>query len=96
MYQIRPIKKILVANRGEIACRIIKTCKLMGIFTVSIYTQYDKHSLHVKEADEAILIPGDTIEETYLNAKLIIDIARATKADSIHPGKIYFTHKQVI
>lgn len=85
------IRKILIANRGEIACRIIRTCKKLGIFTVSIYSKHDKRSIHVKEADEAVLLPGETIEETYLNANLIIQIAQTTNSDSIHPGMYNFS-----
>lgn len=78
--------KVLIANRGEIAVRIIRTLKRMGIQSVAIYTKPDQYSLHVQQADEAVFLPGDSIAETYLNIELIISIARNTKAEAIIPG----------
>ena len=80
------IKKILIANRGEIACRIIHTCKKMGIHTVAIYAEIERHAKHVKIADEAYLITGDTPTAAYLNADKIISCAKQNKVDAIHPG----------
>lgn len=80
------INKILVANRGEIACRIIHTCKRMGIATVSIYAPNDRNSLHVKMADEAHCIGSGEMGAGYLNGDGIIDLALKTNADAIHPG----------
>lgn len=79
-------KKILIANRGEIALRIIRTCKEMGIRTSVIYTDVDASSLHVKMADEAYLIGSAKDEECYLNAEKILDIAQKSGADALHPG----------
>ena len=78
--------KILVANRGEIAIRIIRSCKEMGISTVSVYSQADKDSLHVALADESICIGSATPAESYLNARQIISAALVTGAQAIHPG----------
>ncbi len=79
-------KKILIANRGEIAVRVIKTCHLMGIKTVAIYSEADKESLHVKMADEAYLVGGPRVKESYLNMDKILEIAQNTNVDAIHPG----------
>lgn len=78
--------KILIANRGEIAVRIIRACKEMGIFTVAVYSEADRDSLHVALADQAICIGGPRAEESYLNAERIVGAAVATKAQAIHPG----------
>ncbi len=78
--------KILIANRGEIALRIIRTCREMGIKTVAVYSKADKESLHVKFADEAICIGEAPSSESYLNITRIISAAEITNADAIHPG----------
>ncbi|MBC7412015.1 MAG: acetyl-CoA carboxylase biotin carboxylase subunit [Bacteroidia bacterium] len=79
-------KKILVANRGEIALRIIRTCKEMGIKTVAVYSTADRDSLHVKFADEAVCIGPPASKDSYLNISRIISAAEITNADAIHPG----------
>lgn len=79
-------KKILIANRGEIALRIIKTCRKMGIQTVAIYSDADRQSIHVKEADEAVAIGGFTPRESYLVMDKVLDAAKKTGAEAIHPG----------
>ena len=79
-------KKILVANRGEIALRVIRTCKEMGIQTVAVYSTADAESLHVKFADEAVCIGPPLSTESYLNVANIISAAEITNADAIHPG----------
>ncbi len=79
-------KKILIANRGEIALRIIRTCKEMGISTVAVYSTADKDSLHVKFADEAVCIGPPNSKDSYLNIPAIIAAAELTNADAIHPG----------
>ena len=79
-------KKILIANRGEIALRIIRTCKEMGIKTVAVYSTADKDSLHVKFADEAVCIGPPPSKDSYLNIPSIISSAEITNADAIHPG----------
>jgi acetyl-CoA carboxylase biotin carboxylase subunit len=79
-------KKILIANRGEIALRVIRTCREMGIKTVAVYSTADKDSLHVKFADEAVCIGKPSSLESYLNIPHIIAAAEITNADGIHPG----------
>lgn len=80
------MKKILIANRGEIAVRIIRACKEMNIKTVAIYSEADRNSLHTRLADEAICIGPAPSNKSYLNIKNIIEAANITKSDSIHPG----------
>lgn len=79
-------KKILIANRGEIALRIIRTCKEMGIHTVAVYSSADKESLHVRFADEAVCIGPPPSKDSYLKIPNIIAAAEITNADAIHPG----------
>jgi acetyl-CoA carboxylase biotin carboxylase subunit len=79
-------KKILIANRGEIALRIIRTCKEMGIKTVAVYSTADRESLHVRFADEAVCIGPPPSKDSYLNIPNIISAAELTNADAIHPG----------
>ena len=79
-------KKILIANRGEIALRIIRTCKEMGIKTVAVYSVADQESLHVKFADEAVCIGPANSADSYLKIPNIIAAAEITNADAIHPG----------
>lgn len=80
------MNKILIANRGEIAVRIIRACKEMNIKTVAVYSEIDKDALHTRLADEAICIGPAATNKSYLNIKNIIQAAYVTKADSIHPG----------
>lgn len=79
-------KKILIANRGEIALRIIRTCREMGIKTVAVYSTADKESLHVRFADEAVCIGPASSSESYLNIPRLLAAAEITNADAIHPG----------
>lgn len=79
-------KKILIANRGEIACRVIRTCKSMGIQTVAIYSKADAQAPHVQQADEAYLVGGARVNESYLNIDKIFEVAKEAKIDAIHPG----------
>ena len=79
-------KKILIANRGEIALRIIRTCREMGIKTVAVYSTADRESLHVRFADESVCIGPPPSKQSYLNVKSIISAAEVTGADAIHPG----------
>ncbi len=79
-------KKLLIANRGEIAVRIVRTCKKMGIRTVAVYSEADSRSLHVREADEKAFLGGSRPEESYLAKEKIIDIALAHGCQAIHPG----------
>lgn len=80
------LKKVLIANRGEIAVRIIRACREMGIRTVAIYSEADKNALHTKLADESICIGPAPSSKSYLNVKAILEAACLTGADSIHPG----------
>jgi len=82
----RLFKKILIANRGEIALRILRACHELGIRTVAIYSEADRYSLHVRFADEAVCIGPPPIKESYLNVPRIIAAAEITNADAIHPG----------
>ena len=82
-------KKILVANRGEIALRIICACKELNIPTVAVYSEADQHSLHVRFADEAVCIGPPRSYESYLNIPSIISAAEITNVDAIHPGYGY-------
>ncbi|WP_226666448.1 acetyl-CoA carboxylase biotin carboxylase subunit [Metabacillus litoralis] len=79
-------EKILIANRGEIAVRIMRTCENLGISTIAIYSEADKESLHVKVADEAYLVGGPRVFESYLNMDKILEIAQICHVDAIHPG----------
>src|SRR5690554_1547855 len=80
------MKKILVANRGEIAMRVMKSAKKMGIQTVAIYSTADRNALHVRYADEAVCVGEAASSESYLQADKIIEIAKNLKVDAIHPG----------
>ncbi|WP_153124011.1 acetyl-CoA carboxylase biotin carboxylase subunit [Peribacillus tepidiphilus] len=80
------LKKILIANRGEIASRVIRTCKKMNIISVAVYSKADEDAPFVKEADEAYLLGGPRAQESYLDAEKIISIAKASGCDGIHPG----------
>src|SRR6266480_1537942 len=79
-------KKILIANRGEIACRIIWTCKELGIKTVAVYSEADADALHVRFADEAICIGPAPSAQSYLNIPAVISAAEVANVDAIHPG----------
>ncbi len=80
------IKKILIANRGEIAVRIIKACRELNIISVAIYTDADKHALHVRQADQAYYIGESEAAKSYLNYTKILEIAKSVGVDAIHPG----------
>lgn len=80
------LRKVLIANRGEIAIRILRACQEMGIATVAVYAEDDRQSKHVRLADEAFLLPGSQLSETYLNIQALIEIAQKSGAEGIHPG----------
>ena len=80
------INKILVANRGEIALRVICACKELGIRTVAVFSEADRHALHVRFADEAICIGPPKSADSYLNIPSVIAAAEVTNVDAIHPG----------
>jgi len=80
------MKKILVANRGEIACRIIDSCKKLNLHSIAVYSDVDKNSKHVRKADESVHIGGSKAQDSYLSSNKIIEAAQKVKADAIHPG----------
>lgn len=82
----KSVKKLLIANRGEIALRVVRTAQEMGIKTVAVYSEQDRQSRYVQMADEAYLLPGDTYKDTYLNEDALISILKRSHADAVHPG----------
>lgn len=80
------MKRILIANRGEIACRIIRSCQSLGIETIAVYSEADKNAMHVEMADEAHLIGPAAARESYLKAEKVLDVAKANGAEGVHPG----------
>ncbi len=80
------ISSILIANRGEIACRIIRTARAMGIHTIAVYSDADARAMHVREADQAVHIGPAPARESYLVAEKILSAARQCGAQAIHPG----------
>ena len=88
-------RKLLIANRGEIACRIIRTCNQMGIKTVAVYSDVDQDTLHVKMADEAHLLGGGPPQESYLNMDRLLEVAQISASEAVHPGYGFLSQNPV-
>src|SRR5258708_30369316 len=91
-----PFDKILIANRGEIACRVIRTCKRLGIKTVAVYSEADADALHVREADEKVFIGPSPSKQSYLLIDKIVEACKKTRAQAAHPGYGLLSEKQHI
>ena len=89
-------RKVLIANRGEIALRVICACKELGVRTVAVYSEADRNSLHVRFADEAICIGPPRSAESYLNVPAVISAAEIADVDAIHPGYGLLDRKSVV
>ncbi len=88
-------KSILIANRGEIACRLIKSASRLGIKTYAVFSEVDKNSMHTKEADVAVCIGQAESKKSYLNIKRIIEVALENKIEAIHPGYGFLSEKEI-
>ena len=87
--------KVLIANRGAIACRIIRTLDRMGVASVAVYSEADRHAMHVAQATDSAVIGPAAAAQSYLNADAILEAAKATGAEAIHPGYGFLSEKTV-
>ena len=86
-------KRVLIANRGAIACRIIRTLRKLGIRSIAVYSEADRHSMHVSQADEAVCIGPAPAAQSYLSTEAVLAAARQTSAEAIHPGYGFLSEK---